>query len=80
MWFWWLMTVCDLFIPLLLIVSGRMMWKHPPKKINWGIGYRTERSNCSITRPRSGSEPSAGSYARSSASSCSCRSSRRSGR
>ncbi len=44
MWFWWLMTVCDLSIPLLLIVSGRIMWKHPPKKINWGIGYRTERS------------------------------------
>lgn len=44
MWFWWFMTVCDLLIPLLMIVSGRMMWKRPPKKINWGIGYRTKRS------------------------------------
>lgn len=43
MWFWWFMLVSDLLIPVLMIISGRMMWKHPPKKINGIIGYRTAR-------------------------------------
>lgn len=44
MWFWWFMLICDLLIPVLMIVAGYMMWKHAPKKINGAIGYRTSRS------------------------------------
>lgn len=44
MWFWWFMFVCNLLIPILMIVCGRMMWKYPPKEINRGWGYRTKRS------------------------------------
>lgn len=44
MWFWWFMLFCDLLIPALMIIAGRMMWKHPPKNINGVIGYRTARS------------------------------------
>lgn len=44
MWFWWFVFLFDLFIPTLMIISGRMMWKHPPKNINGAIGYRTARS------------------------------------
>ncbi len=43
MWFWWFMLVCDLLIPILMIIAGNMMWKHSPEK-NWVIGYRTTRS------------------------------------
>lgn len=44
MWFWWFMLICNLLVPILLIICGRMMWKHPPGKINGIIGYRTTRS------------------------------------
>ena len=44
MWFWWFMFVCNLLIPVILIIAGRMMWKHCPKKINTVYGYRTRRS------------------------------------
>ena len=44
MWFWWFMFVCDLLVPVLMIVCGRMMWKHTPKNINGFIGYRTSRA------------------------------------
>lgn len=44
MWFWWFMFAFDLLIPALMIISGKMMWKHPPKNINGIIGYRTTRS------------------------------------
>lgn len=44
MWFWWFMLCCDIIIPILMIIGGRIMWKHPPKKINGLIGYRTSRS------------------------------------
>jgi uncharacterized membrane protein len=44
MWFWWFMFICDLLIPLVMIICGRMMWKNPPKRINSIIGYRTSRS------------------------------------
>ena len=27
-----------------MIIAGRMMWKHPPQKINGMMGYRTSRS------------------------------------
>ncbi len=41
MWFWWFIFVCDLLIPILMIIAGNMMWKHAPEKINGIIGYRT---------------------------------------
>ncbi len=44
MWFWWFIFVCDLLIPILMIIAGNMMWKHAPEKINGIIGYRTARS------------------------------------
>lgn len=44
MWFWWLMLCCDILIPVIMIVAGWMMWKHPPKEVNGLIGYRTARS------------------------------------
>ena len=44
MWFWWFMLICDLIIPVVMVISGRMMWKHCPKHINGMLGYRTTRS------------------------------------
>ena len=44
MWFWWFLFLCNLLIPGLMMVSGRMMWKHCPKEINGILGYRTRRS------------------------------------
>lgn len=44
MWFWWFMFVCNILIPVTLIVAGRMMWRHCPREINSIIGYRTKRS------------------------------------
>lgn len=31
-------------IPLLILVIGFLMYKYPPKKPNWLVGYRTRRS------------------------------------
>lgn len=42
--FWWFMLICDLIIPIVMIIAGRMMWKHCPKRINGIVGYRTNRS------------------------------------
>ena len=42
--YWWFLFVCDLIIPILMIISGWMLWKHSPKNINGLIGYRTTRS------------------------------------
>lgn len=44
MWFWWFMLICDLLIPTIMLVVGKMMWKHCPESINNIIGYRTTRS------------------------------------
>ncbi|MEE1313576.1 MAG: SdpI family protein [Lachnospiraceae bacterium] len=44
MCFWWFMFLCNLLIPAIFIIAGRMMWKHCPKKINGILGYRTRRS------------------------------------
>lgn len=44
MWFWWFMFICDLMIPIVMIIAGRMMWKHCPKSINGIVGYRTTLS------------------------------------
>lgn len=38
----WIFMFCfNLLIPLLMIIIGRVMFKHPPKKINGIYGYRT---------------------------------------
>ena len=44
MGFWLFLLICSLLIPIVTIVGGFMMWKHPPKKINGIYGYRTTRS------------------------------------
>ena len=36
--------LCNLLIPVVVIVTGRIMWKHYPKNINGLVGYRTTRS------------------------------------
>lgn len=43
-WFWWFLFVCNLIVPVTMIGSGRMMWKHCPREINGLLGYRTRRS------------------------------------
>ena len=42
MWFWWFMLACDLLIPAIMILTGRMMWKHCPKRstVSWVIARR----------------------------------------
>ena len=42
--FWWFMLICDMLIPVVMIIVGRMMWKHCPKSINGMLGNRTTRS------------------------------------
>ena len=44
MWFWWFMYICNLLLPVIMVIAGRMMWKYPPKEINSIYGYRTKRS------------------------------------
>ena len=44
MCFWWFMLICDMIIPIVMVIVGRMMWKHCPKRINNIVGYRTTRS------------------------------------
>lgn len=44
MGFWIFMFCCDLLIPLVMIFAGRMMQYHPPREINFVLGYRTARS------------------------------------
>ena len=36
--------ICSLLVPVIVIITGRMMWKHYPKNINGLIGYRTTLS------------------------------------
>lgn len=44
MWFYILMFICNLLIPIIMLICGFFMYKYPPKEINWGIGYRTTMS------------------------------------
>lgn len=34
----------SLIVPIIMILAGWLMHKHPPKDVNWVIGYRTGRS------------------------------------
>lgn len=36
--------ICSLLVPVIVIITGRMMWKHYPKNVNGLIGYRTTLS------------------------------------
>ena len=40
----WFLVGCNLLVPLVLILGGRLMWKRCPKRINGVYGYRTRRS------------------------------------
>ena len=42
--FWIFMMSCNLLIPVLMAVFGRIFVKRPPKKINGIYGYRTKMS------------------------------------
>ena len=44
MGFWIFMLVCDLLIPIAMIVFGTRFVKKPPSRINSVYGYRTARS------------------------------------
>ena len=44
MWFWWFLFICNLIVPVIMLIAGRLMWKHCPQKINSVYGYRTRRS------------------------------------
>lgn len=41
MWFYISMFLCNLLIPLVMLIAGHYMQKCPPKKINGYIGYRS---------------------------------------
>ena len=42
--FWIFILVCDLIIPLTMLVGGLIMWKHCPDRMSRTLGYRLERS------------------------------------
>ena len=44
MWFYIMMFICNLLIPIVMLICGFFMSKYPPKEINGIIGYRTTMS------------------------------------
>lgn len=42
--FYIVMFVCNMLMPLIMLVGGYCMYKKPPKEINGFIGYRTTMS------------------------------------
>lgn len=46
--FWWVMMLCCMICPVIMIAGGWAMWKRTPEKINSNYGYRTKRSGKSI--------------------------------
>ena len=36
--------ICNLLVPLIMILAGWLMYRHPPEDINSVVGYRTSRS------------------------------------
>ncbi len=44
MGFWIFMTACNLMLPVLMIVIGKIFTKHPPRTVNGIYGYRTSMS------------------------------------
>ena len=41
---WFFMLGCNLLIPAVMLIAGRLFMKSAPGKINWVIGYRTVMS------------------------------------
>lgn len=48
MGYWFLMFACNMCVPIIMILGGRMMFRHCPEEINSVFGYRTKRSMKSI--------------------------------
>lgn len=44
MFFWLFLLICNMLLPVIMMIAGRAMWKHCPKEINSIYGYRTKRS------------------------------------
>lgn len=44
MWYWWLMEICSLILPLFMLMTGKLFGKDCPKNINGAFGHRTRRS------------------------------------
>ena len=44
LWFWIMMFICNLLIPVFMWGAGVMMYKCPRQNINYYTGYRTKRS------------------------------------
>ena len=44
MWMFITMSICNLLIPLIMLLGGYLMYKKPPKEINNVVGYRTKMS------------------------------------
>ena len=44
MGFWIFMSIFNLLVPILMLIIGYLMKKHPPKDINGIVGYRTAKS------------------------------------
>lgn len=38
------MLICNLLVPVIMLVAGIVMYKKPPNNINGLMGYRTKRS------------------------------------
>ncbi len=44
MWFFITMFICNMLMPLIMIIGGYFMYKKTPKEINGVVGYRTKTS------------------------------------
>ena len=44
MWFWLFLFICNLLVPLIMLIFGSVFLNHPPKDINAVYGYRTTMS------------------------------------
>ena len=44
MGFYIFLFLCNLLIPLIMLIAGYSMYKNPPKEINGFVGYRTAMS------------------------------------
>ena len=42
--FFTIMFICNLLMPLIMLIGGYCMYKNPPKEINGWLGYRTKMS------------------------------------
>lgn len=44
MGFWWFMFICDLLIPLSMLICSKILLEYAPKKVSYLVGYKTARS------------------------------------